>query len=75
MKYTLEDLIKSINESSFSQEDKIYIETVANLAYAVGAKDMNEQTLKKLEKERKLNEETGIREEMLGKMCPATENQ
>jgi len=58
MKYTLEDLIKSINKSSFPKEDKRYIETVANLAYVIGAKD-----------------EAGIREEMLGEMCPATENQ
>ena len=53
MKYTLEDLIKSINESSFSKEDKIYIETVANLAYAIGAKDMDEKLLEKMEKEQK----------------------
>ena len=53
MKYTLEDLIKSINESSFSKEDKIYIETVANLAYVVGAKDMDEKLLEKMEKEQK----------------------
>ena len=53
MKYTLEDLIKSINKSSFPKEDKRYIETVANLAYIVGAKDMDEKLLEKMEKEQK----------------------
>ena len=50
MKYSLPEIIESLNKSVLPKEWKMYCETIANLAYLAGARDADKARLKKLEK-------------------------
>ena len=54
---TLDDIIKSIDQSSFSKEDKMYIEVIANIAYVAGARDTIKDRVDQIETQFRLNEQ------------------
>jgi len=58
----LDEILKTINESSFSKEDKAYMEVLVNMAYVAGARDTVKERVEQIEAQLRLNEQPPLDE-------------
>jgi hypothetical protein len=58
----LDEILKIINQSSFSKEDKMYMEVLVNMAYVAGARDTIKERVEQIEAQLRLNEQPPLDE-------------